>query len=259
MVEYSEGAARRAEEIAAALLERETRRLDLEDGLSIIDVEAHAAEFREDLEILSHVGIDVPSIRIGDGGPVPVSLSYLTFGGFPSQPRFYGARRWRRYPGILFEMEAEYISRAIRNGYAPIEGLETISAEVARANFLRRATDFLATRISAIRAFRGRGSGAPPPLGMNFLNILQRSGGPRITAPGCSFSVSSNSSGLRVFWSGAYYISPNYFGHPTTPTVSVLQSGAYVFGVDGGAYSTVQWDTTAICSLPGKPSVHLNF
>ena len=232
----------------------------MEDGLSIIDVQAHAVEFRDDLEILSDFGTDIPSIRIGDGGPVPVSLSYLMFEGFPFQPRFYGARRWRRYPHILLD---EYVSRAIRDirdGYAPIEGLEMISAGVARANFLRQATDFLATRISAIRAFTGRGSEAPPPLGMNFLNILQRFGGPRITAPGCSFSVSSNSPGLRVFWSGAYYISPNYFGHPTTPTVSVLQSGIYVFGVDGGAYgSTVQWDTTAICSLPGKPSVHLNF
>jgi hypothetical protein len=115
MVEYSEGEAGRAREIAEALLAEETPRFELEDGLSIIDVEAHAAEFRGDLAILSHFGTDVPSLRIGDGDPVPVSLSYLTFEGFPFQPRFYGARRWRLYPrSILFEMEAEYVSRAIR-------------------------------------------------------------------------------------------------------------------------------------------------
>jgi hypothetical protein len=61
------------------------------------------------------------------------------------------------------------------------------------------------------------------------MNILQRSGGPRITALGCSFSVSSKSPDLRVFWSGTYYIFPSYFGHPTTPTVSVLQPGTYIF------------------------------
>jgi hypothetical protein len=55
MVEYSEDEARRSEQIAEALLAGETPRFDMERGLSIIDVEERAAEFRDDLEILSLV------------------------------------------------------------------------------------------------------------------------------------------------------------------------------------------------------------
>ena len=81
-----------------------------------------------------------------------------------------------------------------------------------------------------------------------------------MSTPGCNFTVSTNSTGLRVFWSGAYRVSPNYFNHPTTPTVSVLQSGTYVFGVDGGAYGNqIQWDLNAVVTLPGNPNVHLNY
>ena len=91
------------------------------------------------------------------------------------------------------------------------------------------------------------------------LNLRQHSHGPQISAPGCSFEVSSNSTGLRVFWSGSYFISANYFKHPTSPVFGVLQSGTYIFGVDGGDYGNeVRLDTVAVCSLPGEPSVHLN-
>ena len=59
--------------------------------------------------------------------------------------------------------------------------------------------------------------------------------------------------------SGCRVTTGQYFGAPTTPAIGTLQSGTYVFGVDGGAYTSVQWDKTAICTLPGQPSVHLNF
>ncbi|MGO9232684.1 MAG: hypothetical protein ACLP4V_00790 [Methylocella sp.] len=258
MVEYSEDEARRSEQIAETLLAGETPRFDMERGLSIIDVEERAAEFRDDLEILSLVRADVPSIRIGENGSVPVSLSLFGLDWFRFGRGFFDGRPWRRPAGLSREMMLEYFYSALRDGYEPFEGLERISADEARANFLSRATDFLATRISALRAFRGGEDRTPP--GISTLHILQRSGGPRISAPGCLFSVSANSPGLRVFWSGAYYVSPNYFGHPTTPTAGVLQSGTYIFGVDGGAYgNSIQWDFTATCALPGKPSVHLNF
>ena len=92
------------------------------------------------------------------------------------------------------------------------------------------------------------------------LNLPQFSGGPRIQVPACSFSVHTNSRGLSAYWSGAYYISSNYHGAPTTPAVGPLQAGTYIFGVKGGAYSNaIQWDQQAVCTLPGTPSVHLNF
>jgi hypothetical protein len=86
-------------------------------------------------------------------------------------------------------------------------------------------------------------------------------GGPPTQVSGCRFSVHTNSPGLSAYWSGAYYISPNNLGGPTTPAVGVIQAGTYVFGINGGAYGnkTVQWDTNKVCSLPGVPSVHLQY
>ncbi len=135
-----------------------------------------------------------------------------------------------------------------------------MSREEARETFIRRATDFLARRIAFVRALRDQRGPQTLWLGLSFLRFRQLTRGPQITTPGCTFTVSSNSSGLRVFWSGAYYVKPHYFNHPTSPTSSVLQSGTYIFGVDGGAYgSNIQWDLNAVVSLPGSPFVHLNY
>lgn len=245
MVEYSADDEYSARNTVEMLLSDERKAIELDNELSIFDIEKDAAEFRADLDILSIVGADVPALRIGDDGSVPVSLSSL--GLWPSLRSRGLFWRHRYFRELLYYLREDIGSL----------GEVTISREEARSSFLRRATSFLASRIAGIRMFRHGETGFLPP---TTLNILQRSGGARITTPGCAFSVSSNSSGLRVFWSGAYYISPNYFGHPTSPTVSVLQSGTYIFGVDGGAYSDiVQWDTSAVCSLPGKPFVHLNY
>ena len=137
------------------------------------------------------------------------------------------------------------------------DNIVLIKLEGALEAFRKGAIRFLATRIAGTRNL----SNPPPPEDPSLatLQMRQSVNGPHIGVTGCIFSVSTNTHGLRVFWSGAYYISANYFGHPTSPTTTVLQSGTYVFGVDGGAYgNVVQWDKKAICSLPGKSSVHLN-
>ena len=127
-----------------------------------------------------------------------------------------------------------------------------LSHEAARASFASRARDFLATRFAGSR----RGPGHPP----NLLNMSRYLGGPPAQVNGCIFSVNTKSPGLSVYWSGAYYISPNFFSAPTSPAVGVLQAGTYVFGINGGGYgSTVQWDTNSVCSLPGTSSVSLQY
>jgi len=251
MAEYTDDEAGRSRRIVEGLLSEEQPRADLQQGLSIVDIEQDSKEFLGDLEILSLIGTDVPALRVGEDGLVPVSLSMLSL-----DPFRRGASR-RPLPPFFLRDPREYYYYALRGEGKPYEGFETISAEEARTNFIRRATDFLALRIAAIRGIKGGGPSDPPK---SILNMLQRSGGSRTSVPGCSFSVTANTYGLRVFWSGAYYVTGNYFGHPTFPTVGVLQSGIYIFGVDGGAYGNViQWDTSAICRLPGKPSVHVNY
>ena len=260
MADYSEEEPRDARRIVDGFVESRERpaELELEEGLAVSDIESDAADFIADLELLSHVGASMPAVRVGDEELVPVALSLLGGPGFSSYPTTAGLRyqMWRRNP--FFEEWAYYVLRSLTDEDRRFRGFETLSLESAQETFVRRATDFLATRIAAVREVRRPQSHRWPS--MSFLNLLQRSGGPRIPTPGCNFSVSTQSSGLRVFWSGAYRVSPNYFSHPTTPTLGVLQSGNYIFGVDGGAYGNhIQWDLNAVVSLPGRPHAHLNF
>lgn len=236
---------------------RERPDLELEDDIVISDLEHDVDLFSSDLEIAESFDGRLPALRVvADDEYVPVSLQ-LVFGSiWPFYP--LGTRPWGHHPVI--DEYYYFMFRSMRDK-DQIAGFLTISINEAREAFIKRAINFLTTRIAAVRnfredQFRDRDGWFSP----TSLNLMQFVGGKRVTTPGCSFYVSTNTSGLRVFWSGAYYIYANYFSHPTTPVNSVLQAGTYVFGVDGGAYgSKIQWDTNAVVSLPGKSSVHLNY
>jgi hypothetical protein len=213
ITEHEEGEAR---EIIEQILEPDRRGygpIALREFLSVIDVQHAAAQFRADIDILELVDVRVPTMRVGHDAAVPISLS-LVIG-------IQGLGPTSERPGLLHDLFREYLvrSRSRDSGKKrgaprePFGDIETISHEEARTTFRERAAGFLAIRIAALRQFeRGwtrRFSDAP-------LNVLQQTGGARVNAPGCSFSVSANSAGLRVFWSGAYYIAANYFGQPTS-------------------------------------------
>jgi len=248
-----------AERIVQSLFDEEVVP-ELEETLVISDLEGNIAAFKIDLWILERIGRRAPALRLDGDEAVPVALSYLA-------PQF----SWRTIPTMrelpLHEYPYPidwllYTTESFLNHIEEqrFEEFVTIDRDEAQVTFRRRATDFLGTRIDAIRRFQERETYQTPLWpGLSLLNIPQRAGGSRKITPGCHFSVSTNSSGLRVFWSGAYYIASNYFSHPTSPATSTLMSGIYVFGVDGGPYNTIQWDRNAIIRLPGVPHVHLNY
>lgn len=213
------------------------------DELSIADVEADAIRFREEMELLEDAGMGAPALLIDSNEWIPVSLSMLWGAGSPfALSPYFSDVPW---PGYLHRAISDLAERA---------GYNTIPTQVARQTFTEKATEFLAARIAGVKDRDSLMAG--PNV---YLNVFRRLRGTRISTPGCTFTVTTNNRGLRVLWSGAYYISGNYFGHPTFPVTSVMMAGTYVFGVDGGAYgSTVQWDHSK-CMLPGRPSVHLNF
>ncbi len=257
MTAFSEDDIRYARRIVDRLLSGEDRGLEIDDDVSIYDLQKDVADFSTDLELLEYIGEAVPAMRINGEYLVPISLSVIgwpNWTGFSDVPIFKG-RFWRHNPYFI-DMAYEFF-RSLRKSHYSKENIEHLNRDEARSTFSERASEFLATRIAAVRIFRNQ---EPENTNTSALNILQKAGGTRVSTPGCNFSISTNSQGLRVFWSGAYRISSNYFSHPTTPTTSVLQSGTYVFGVDGGAYgNAIQWDNTAVVSLPGSPSAHLNF
>lgn len=260
MAEYSRDDARYARQVVERCLDREAEDLQIEQDLVVVDIESDANAFSDDLAVLERFDAKMPAVQIGNEA-VPVALEFAM--GWPERELLFPRSRlgvrplWRGHP--FFE---EFIYEGLRGylkGDLQIYGLTSMDRQEARQTFLRRATDFLATRVGAIRRFRNR---EPHQTWYqpSFLNLRQRLRGPVVTTPGCNFTVATNSRGLRVFWSGAYRVSSNYFNHPTTPTASVLQSGTYIFGVDGGAYANnIQWDFNAVVSLPGQPYVHLNF
>lgn len=267
-MEFSNRDTQYASRIVERLLSLDGERLDmeLEKNLVISDLESDANLFSSEFYLAKDFNVGLPSVRIAgdDGYVVPVSLSSL-FGSIFGSPynivfstRARG-RRWWRHNHYIYEWIHDSI-RLFRDE-EQLAGFRTISPDEAREAFSGRAINFLATRIAAVRSFNEGETTEREKWGRPAsLNIAQNFGGRRVVTPGCYFSVSTNSSGLRVFWSGAYYIAPNYFSHPTSPVTSVLQAGTYVFGVDGGAYgNTIQWDTNAVLSLPGKPFVHLNY
>lgn len=128
-------------------------------------------------------------------------------------------------------------------GRVPGEGSYLQSSWIEAADtFRRRSIGFLVSRIAGVRSLAEETSPS--------IRLPQLLGGPPIITLGCHFKVTTNSNGLRVFWSGSSYISPTYFGHPTSPATSILQSGSYVFGVDGCAHgSNIQCDTVTLMSV----------
>ena len=258
MAEYSRQDAEYAANIVRRLLNRESEGLELEPDVAVSDIESDASTFSDELALLEDFGANVPAVRIAEE-KVPVSLSFAVgrSDGWPLFPRFGKLDRpWRRHP-FFYEYAHDFL-RTILGDQREFDGFTSLTREEARETFLRRGADFVANRIASVRNFRNR-SGETWH-GVSFLTFRQLLRGQQVTTPGCNFTVSSNSSGLRVFWSGAYYVTPNYFSHPTSPTAGVLQSGTYIFGIDGGAYgNNVQWDLNSVVSLPGSPHVHLNY
>jgi hypothetical protein len=218
------------------------------------DVAESASIFRAESDVLDYVGIGgFPVVRLGEDLEAPISLRSL---GFPL-PSLWGRP-------FLYGLDA--FLRNISDRYDEGRFLRIADLREAESSFLELATRSIMLRLGVLRS-RGRGDVHTTPSDGDFTDMpggarwMWRSSPPgRASVPTLNFEVSTNTANLRVHWSGAYFIHPNYFSHPTSPATGPLQAGTYVFGVDGGPYgSAVQWDLVAVCSVPNVTRVHLNY
>jgi hypothetical protein len=226
-----------------------------DESLVLSDVDEDASRYTGQLQWLDYLGFPAPAIKLSDedGDFVPMDLGLLGRQGDSSEMFDVNPETAWMYQSD--QSLGRVLERGLDRARTEIEDFVTVPVEAAQWKFRERLIEFVGTRLGAVRSFqRGRSawSAAVP------LQLPRRSGGRPITTPGCTFVVTTNSNGLRVLWTGAYLMSSNFFSSPTSPATSVLQSGAYRFGVDGGAYRRIKWDHTVI-TLPGSPAIHLNF
>jgi hypothetical protein len=241
-----------ASRIVDLLMEAVPMERFLEPNLAIGDLVLDVNSFNSDYKFAEEYDVNLPALEIF-GRLVPISIEYLF-----NTPYYPGNNEHLWWQQLPFMYELGYSIAKQLKYLEQTKEFRTMNRDEARGSFIEGAYTFLATRVAAVRAFQGL---------RNFWNNIPKLTFPGknenenpIITPGCLFSVTTNSIGLRVFRSGAYRISAKYFGQPTSPTTGTLQSGTYIFGVDGGAYgNAVQWDTNAVVTLPGEPSVHLNY
>jgi hypothetical protein len=251
MARYSEASEAVARSVVERLISVEPADFDVPDGIALPDLELDASDFTFELDLLGTYALDAPAMFLDDDGPIPVALSLILptpWGGMDGS----GLRDWAGTRE--FADWADHVVPLLAPGRELPSGVERVPREKARAGFLRRATAFLATRIAAVHEFGSL------DWATSTLSVPRRLGAERVVVPGCDFSVSTDRYGLRVLYSGAYRIAGNYFGHPTSPVSRTLQAGDYRFGVDGGPYGNdAQWDRNGVVTLPGPPSMHLNY
>lgn len=243
----------RAERIVEDLVFGHSADPDAVGDVPLADVEDDAFEFAGQLQLMEQLELDMPAYVLENGNldgtaddPTPVPTDLV-----PISVDHLVDRR-------LVESDPDQFRKRVLDAYQDAHGIDetfvSVPPPVAQEHFQRRLADFLTVRIRASGDSRGA-TGWPGAL---LLWLPLRRGGAPTTVPGCLFEVTTNTPGLDSHWSGAYWISWNNFGQ-TTPAQGMLQSGTYLFSVNGGPYKKKFQKGTSTVTLPGTPSVHLNY
>jgi hypothetical protein len=170
-------------------------------GIVVSDVEEDIEDFRRDVELAQRLDLSLPALFIG-GYPMVVALSMFL------------SERWLDWQSqILEEFDHRYLRarliEAIESSGMEFENLDVRSAvDIVR----RGVVEHLTFRAAAFRDFI-----SGEWLAGALLRLRQSRSSSVVATPGANFLVASASAGLRVHWSGAYRMSANYFGAPTSP------------------------------------------
>jgi hypothetical protein len=196
--------------------------------LFLNDAEQAAQAFRFQSIFVESSRMNFPCLDID---PVPIPLS-LGLEQFADTSDLDGAQK------VFGEVTRTSRFREIQESW-PSAKIGDYSIEEAHLFFRHRLKEFFAVRVAAMGLFEGT-TGAPPgPPGK----------------PGLKFTVNTNSNGLRVYYSPAYWMQARQvLNFPSTPVVGWIQPGRYYFGA-GKPGSSPTFDTSALLHAnPGLQS-----
>ena len=204
-----------AERLAFEPRGRQVRSAHADEAVDLRDVDAALTRFDEQERVVTELGVGFPCIEVEQGPPLPV--------GVPPERA--------EHPNSLYGALDE-LHRVAPMGGGTLREYEPMEA---RGFLARRLASFLAPRLAG----RAAGARAAPPVGYTFT----------VETPG--------KSGLRIHCSPAFFLDPTIvFGNTlSTPVVSQLNPGRFVFGAMGPGDAAPTWDFTANYRIPGPPDV----
>ena len=197
-------------------------------GFTIADIQVSIIQFNAEMFAASEGTGVLPMIEY-QGSYRPVSMGVL----FLRTSQFSGSTVGPdRVPEYTFHLRPEELPRVPNVQLFPISRVKD--------TFVGLAIKFLSQRI------RGRVADAEVRSNPKWsrVQLEQHVGGDLANFFLPNVEVRTHGSGLRVFCSGAYFISsnPRFFGAPTSPVQNPLSPGIYSFGVDGSSLASVEWD-----------------
>jgi hypothetical protein len=171
---------------------------------AVIDLQPSVDRFTALIGAFDTRGWHFPCAEFGKGPPVPIDpIAHPDFPGFGTGD---SAEEFHAVP----EMPKLALEGLDIKGYP---------AQEAAVFGLSRLWGFLRSRLSAVRGRRGGGGS-----GHKYIFV----GG----SPGVMFRITTNSHGLRVYNTHAYFMNPSYvFGAPTSPVDSFISPGLWLFGI----------------------------
>ena len=179
-----------------------------ESDVLLADVEADSEAFSAQLYASMRHGPEEFPCVVFDGTPVP--LDYVEF----ARAALWG-RGMRHFEDFPFPFPFRHFFHEMRGDFkewfgGPGISLTSVHPMEALGLFRGRVVDFLTDR------FAGRSLVGVSP------------------SPGVRFKVNTQNQGERVHYSPAYFVKlSTVFGAPTSPVISWIQPGRYVFAVVG--------------------------
>ena len=175
------------------------------------DVDDAAERFGASLALCDWAGIDYPCLGLrGEGLPIPIDFSVG------------GVRPTGRLRDLIPSFSRGFLQRFVAR-------FQRVMGERG-ATVVRTGTD------ESVKFFSWHVT--------NFIGA--RLAAPNIWTTGVLFTVHTREPGLRVHYSGKYFIRPDeVFGAPTTPVKRAIRPGIYVFGVYDIASNAVTYSNAS--------------